>query len=716
MIRSSNSMNLYQSLCLAVATVALAIAAMLSPNLLAAQTDLPLTPPNAPTITAVTPQVHSLDVFWDPPLVDANNAPTHYVVDWHPGYQSNPIAYPYVANSLGISNLVAGTTYTLRIIAVNDAGKSYSAPAEGVPISGPAVTFAQADESTIDQTSVDVNVTLENPDSQSLTVYLRHRTVPDSETDFVPWIDAPPQTTSGTSVAYTLTGLTPSSLYEVQATLDQFYFHGVAEDGFITPGPPEKPILTLVPGDGALTAHWSVFLNSGTVQSFLLEWKPSSEAAFTDSVNPGVSDSTFEITGLTNGEQYDARLTVVTDLGSATSDVVSVAPATRPVVSKVELAELVNNRLIEAYTAIDLDTATRPTTMLARILSRYGPPSGPFVFPVPLHDPTHIQTSRTTVSSSAEFVFQAVLIQGDEEPNWDQSAQLTVKTEPGTPWSTAAPTLVHGDGEITASWGAAYDGGSRITAYRVHWWLASQSIATSRFARVGPNARNYTITGLQNGVNYKVAIQPFNENGGAPTVRSNQTTPSTVPRSAPTDLVATTCSRWVVVGWVDAMQSGGSPITDYIVQWRSGDQEYGASDRQKSVGGRFSNTTVQGLDTGINYSFRIRAVNMNGPAYRLVTNPVDGTIKTVPIWSEEFTVVPRDGICIIGARFGNILADSIPMEARFLDVDEATDVFVRHRERGASRWLQTQHREAQPGQTSLKIRSDRSQTRYALRY
>ncbi len=704
MIRSSNSMNLYQSLCLAVATVALAIAAMLSPNLLAAQTDLPLTPPNAPTITAVTPQVHSLDVFWEPPAVDANNAPTHYIVDWHPGYQSNPIAYPYVANSLRIPNLVAGTTYTLRIIAVNDAGKSYSAPVEGVPISGPAVTFAQVDESTIDQTTADVNVTLENPDSQSLTVYLRHRTAPESETDFVPWIDAAATTTTGATVAFSLTGLTPSSLYEVQATLDQFFHQGVAEDGFFTPGPPEKPNLTLVPGDGTLTAQWSVFLYGGSVQSYLLEWKRSSEVAFTNSVNPAVSDSTFEITSLTNGEQYDARLTVVTDLGSATSDVVSVVPAMKPVVSKIELVELIDNRSIEAYTSINLHTAAESTTILVRILVRFGPPSGPYAFPVPLDEPTNTRTSRTLLDSSGEYVFQAVLVQGDEEPNWDESPQLMVRTEPGTPWATDPAKLVHGDGEITVEWEKpSYDGGAPITAYSVFWRVASQSVDASRNARVGPNSRTYTITGLQNGVDYRVVVQPFNESGGSVTVRSNRITPSTVPQSAPTEINATTCSRWVVVGWVDAMQSGGSPITDYIVQWRSGDQEYGAAERKKSVGGRFSNTAVQGLDTGTKYWLRVRAVNMNGPAYRLVTNPVDGTIKTVPIWSEEFTVVPRDGICIIGARFGNILADSIPMEARFLDVDEATDVFVRHRERGASRWLQTQHREAQPGQTSLKF-------------
>ncbi len=701
--RSNRPLSLSKALRLAIGMIAIALTTTFPPGSLASQSDLPLTPPNPPAITALVPSANSLNVYWNPPPIDANNAPTHYIIDWHPGYQTQPITYPDPHNARAFANLTPGTTYSFRVIAVNDAGKSFSAPVTGIPLPGPIVAFAQVDETSITQTTADVNVTLLNPDAQNLDVYLRYRAI--SDTQSPPWIVAPATATTGTSAAFSLSGLTPASLYEIQASLVQSFLGDVAEDTLITPGPPVKPILSLVPGDGTLTAHWSTFLNGGTPTNYLLEWKPSSEPNFTNSANPPVSDSTFVISDLTNGRTYDARITVTTDLGSATSDVVSVEPALKPVVSMIEIVELNGVDLTEKYTSINLHAAMDPPTLLVRILPRYGNMLGPYRYGVRSGQPTDTLISTTRLEADREYVFQAVLIQGDETPNWDLSAQMNLRTEPGVPWAGNRPTIVHGDREFTVYWQKTrYDGGSPITGYVVWWRSDTQLFSSQRTVVFGPNARTATVAGLQNGIRYTVAVQPRNAHGGPISNRTIKTTPSTAPRIAPTIRYAAPCATQIVIGWTaTTLTSGGLPFTDFTLQWRGIDQQFSPTDRQVNVGGLFSNTTAAPLELNTEYAFRIRAHNVNGPAYRLVTDPVEGTMTTVPLWSEEFRASTRDAICFSGPRFGNILADSIPVTFGFFTLDNPADIFLRHRELGTARWHPTQHSVAQPARTSINF-------------
>ncbi len=695
--------NFSRALHLVIGMIAIAMMTTLSPRLLAAQPQLPLTPPNPPTITAVVPQQFALDVYWNPPVIDGNNAPTHYIIDWHPGYQTEPIIFPDQHNARAIDDLVPGTTYTFRIIAVNDAGKSYSAPVDGVPLPGPTVSSVQVDEATITQTTADVNVTLQNLDSQTLDVYLRYRAITQSRSST--WIDAPAITTNGTTASFSLSGLSPASIYEIRASLDHTFNRNVAEDTLITPGPPEKPILTLVPGDGFLTAHWATFLNGGTPSSYLLEWKPSSDPTFANSAIPPVADSTFVISGLTNDQLYDARLTIVTDLGSATSEVISVAPAVRPVVSKIELVKLTDTRSTEVYTSSNLDTASLPVRMFLRTLPRRGKIRGPYAEDIPTDRPSRSDNFSTRLEGDREFILQAVLIQGDETPDWDLSAQIMFKTQPNVPWRLDEPEIISGDREFTISWlQPLHDGGSPVDGYAV-WWRTSSEAAftTDRVVVVGPNARSATVTGLENGVQYIVGVQPNNEHGGPGSADLMATIPSTVPQIAPRFDYATPCDRRIVLGWISPAFSGGSRVDEFTIQWRRIDQPYYSTDRQVNVDGIYRNGSVFRLEPDTEFVFRIRANNANGPAHSLVTNPADGTTTTVPLWSDEFSVTTRGGQCSIGPRFGNTLADSIPFVFHFYPLDTVTHIFVRHREFGTPTWYEIQHHVIQPGQSSVNV-------------
>ncbi len=72
-----------------------------------------------------------------------------------------------------------------------------------------------------------------------------------------------------------------------------------------------------------------------------------------------------------------------------------------------------------------------------------------------------------------------------------------------------------------------------------------------------------------------------------------------------------TAGNQLSVSWSAPADDGGAEITGYVVQWKSGDEEYDADDRQASTSD-LSWTTPAGLTSGTEYTFRVAAENSAG--------------------------------------------------------------------------------------------------------
>ena len=199
----------------------------------------------------------------------------------------------------------------------------------------------------------------------------------------------------------------------------------------------------------------------------------------------------------------------------------------------------------------------------------------------------------------------------------------------------AAPSLAAGDSQLTASWEAPDEDGADITGYVIKWKLADGQVSWTDVTGVPVTATSYTIGGLTNGSQYQVRIRAVNSAGKGPWSPAAKAMPVGAPL-APESLTLTPGDRQLTAHWARP-GNGGSPITGYTVQWKSGDEDYG-SDRQASTA-RASHS-IGGLTNGVPYTVRVRAANELGEGPW--SSGFSGTPLTVPSRPLPPLLIPGD--------------------------------------------------------------------------
>ena len=107
--------------------------------------------------------------------------------------------------------------------------------------------------------------------------------------------------------------------------------------------------------------------------------------------------------------------------------------------------------------------------------------------------------------------------------------------------------------------------------------------------------RTETVDDLTNGAKYSFEVRAVNEVGPGPAATVSDT-PATVP-DAPAALTLTVGDGQLAAAWVAPASDGGSPVTGYRVQWRSGREDWDAEAREARA-----TTTAQeiaGLSNGV---------------------------------------------------------------------------------------------------------------------
>lgn len=183
------------------------------------------------------------------------------------------------------------------------------------------------------------------------------------------------------------------------------------------------------------------------------------------------------------------------------------------------------------------------------------------------------------------------------------NSALAATGVPGAPTNLAA---ISGNGEIELSWTAPADTGtSAITDYTIMYREQSGgvNVAWTSYDDGTSNVTTATVKNLTNGKYYEFRVGTVNDQGRGPWATTSAT--PGIP-GAPTNLTITTDNAQVVLTWTKPSNNGGSAISDYIIQYRQGTDEFVTFKDGKSAK---ETATVTGLIPGESYDFRVSARN-----------------------------------------------------------------------------------------------------------
>ena len=643
----------------------------------------PLTTPAAPTSVQVAPGINSLDVTWTASQVTGNNAPTSYIVDWNPGPQQDA----GTATSYTIPNLTAGTTYSVRVRAENGAGGAWSSSVNGVPVSGPKVTTIDI-ESFINSIAT-IRIYLANPDATQQTVY--YCIIPTDRTCSGTEIQNTNTYSPHTSAFLIPMNLAENTTFIVSVSLDADMATNVKTARFTTLGPPDKLRLNVSPADGELYVTWSVDLNGGAPRGQILMWKLATATSFTDDIVGPANDARrytiTELNGtpLVNGTDYTVQISVKNEYGTATSDEVTRAPAPGPTVSDIASSNIEQTSATATVTVINLNLGNETVTAHLRYRVQGSTDDDDWSVPTTRTvsrsgNTANIAFNLTGLTGNTAYDVQALVTEGAETVDWTQSLEASLMTAPSPPHAPAF-TVIHADGSLDVSWAAPTNkGGADITKYVLQWKSGAESYSSAREETADYDATADTVSNTE--IAYANSVFSYTipdlANG---TAAEDTATPSTVPGTAPINILASECNSSIHLSWEGPTNTGGNPITSYTIQWTSGGEDFddmATPERQVVTGTPDLMYTLESLTNGTQYSIRILATNINGDASHEVTDETTMVTTTEPIWSPVEIATPREAPCVSGIKFGKILADSAPIIVEVKDAEDGTIVFMQY--------------------------------------
>ena len=597
--------------------------------------------PDKPTIQSVVEGHTQLAVTWDEPANTGSDI-TGYVVQWKDnsvsGWES-PLGSSMLEETdfnHTITSLANETEYAVRVRAVNglvlpvedEDDYNWSDDETGTPRPDPIVTGVTVADASITRTSATATVAIDNRTGESQTVHLQYRKTTESG-----WTPTTPKdvTATATSETFDLSGLTGNTQYVVEAwlaTTPNTKESATFKTGPVEPDSPRNVEITGF-GDGELTVAWDAPLGNGgsTVTGYKVQWKEETTPNWDSPSEESDDASPYTIEDLTNGTRYDVRVLAVNDVGDGPpSGDVEGTPSTRPQPPTITDITHGPQKLTITWTApTGADTGGSDITGFI-VQWKWGNNDYKTSYQAtPKASPYEI---TNLVNGTVYTVRVSAVNESYPDDPSDESNEMT-----GTPSTVPQPpteVTITGFGHesLTVSWtaptGIEGTGGSPITGFKIQWKPNSQADWTTYEERDDEDDRSpFTITEtLENGTKYDVRVIAVNINGDSRESGSATGAPSRKP-DAPTGVDITDYGDgWLEVTWnaVTGTGTGGSPIKNYIVQWKSG-ANYDTTNQATPAASPY---TITNLENGTEYTVRLLAVNEtypNDPS----ADPGDGT-------------------------------------------------------------------------------------------
>ena len=422
-------------------------------------------------------------------------------------------------------------------------------------------------------------------------------------------------TGNSASSAMVLTGLQNGKTYELQARAKNTRGWGAWGSVSGIPGTPMRPVLnTPTVKSQALDVSWTqpASDNGLAVGGYDVRYRAGSTGAWTSWPHAKTA-VTATITGLTNNTEYEVQVRARNGRGSGFwSAGVKGTPV--PQVPDTPAAPTLTSSgttMTVSWEAPPANGADITDYDVVHCSSNCANESSWTALP----DTTDSTALTATIASLINGTTYQVRVRAQNSVGngpWSIASTHII----GRPSAPAAPALVTGNTQITATWTAANANGSAITDYDVRHCSLNCDIDTNWTAlpdTTDSAALTATITGLTNGTIYSVQVRAQNAAGPGPwSPTSSMKVGLPAAPSAPRVVVR---NGFLVVYW-SKPSGNGTDFNDHDVRYCSDQCESGNDDLWTNLSILDSRENLdlvfQGLTNGTTYYVQVRARNTHG--------------------------------------------------------------------------------------------------------
>ena len=220
--------------------------------------------------------------------------------------------------------------------------------------------------------------------------------------------------------------------------------------------------------------------------------------------------------------------------------------------------------------------------------------------------------TREQMGSFVARMYRALVAELADQAAEDAEAERLAALVPaGAPTGVTLASSDDGT-ELAVSWTAPEDsGGSDITGYVVQWKSGEDDYSEDNQSDV--TETEASIGDLTSGVEYTVSVMAVNNGGNSESSEEATATTSTVAAAGvPTGVEVAISGEdgdALDVSWTAPEDSGTHDVTGYVVQWKSGDDDY-SDDNQVFTSDTSAN--LDDLTQGDTYTFHVAAVSDAG--------------------------------------------------------------------------------------------------------
>ncbi|XP_038047568.1 titin-like [Patiria miniata] len=517
-----------------------------------------------------------------------------------------------------VEELTAKTEYRFRVSAENKAGTGpASEPSDAAVAKLPYdVPKSPSTPTLSDITSKSMTLSWEAPRSDGgspITDYIIEKREP-----FGKWVQV--GKTSDTS--YTVKGLKEGQEYEFRVAAENKAGIGnfseatdstVAKEPYEVPGVPGTPDISDVKPT-TLTLTWTAPKSDGgaPITNYIIERKDKFSSRWTKVNITSVTDTSYNVTGLQEGTEYEFRVTAENKAGQGKpSNPASLKIRKPDAPSKPDVSDITDKSLILTWTAPESDGGSK---ILGYIVEKCDTSRDRWVrVNRSLVKETTLRVEELTVKSEYRFRVSAENKAGTG-PASPLSDAVVAKLPYDKPDSPSKPTISDVTAHsMTLSWKPpTEDGGAKIKGYVIE----KKEPFSSKWSPVGNTEdTSFTVTGLKEGTEYEFRVAAENKAGmgafsptTAPTVAKE---PYDVPDAPGTPEPTDVTERSITLTWTPPPSDGGSKILGYIVERKDAYSTRWA----KVTRDRVTETTLKVTDVKENseYTFRVIAENKAGP-------------------------------------------------------------------------------------------------------